>query len=92
MGVALICFVIALIGLSFLAYEFARAKSNKRLRRNELKYGYMTRGCASRYTENKHPSYKKLLSMVGGDRSIADRLADTYGVDKAIEQLIRDRR
>lgn len=36
--------------------------------------------------------YKKLLSMLGGDREIADRLISTYGIDKAISDLERDRR
>jgi len=38
------------------------------------------------------PKYKQLLGMVNGDRRIADNLARAYGVEKAIEDLIRDRR
>lgn len=38
------------------------------------------------------PKYRKLLGLVGGDRSAADRLADNYGIDKAIADLERDRR
>ncbi len=38
------------------------------------------------------PKYRKLLGLVGGDRSTADRLADNYGIDKAIADLERDRR
>jgi hypothetical protein len=36
--------------------------------------------------------YSKLLSMVGGDREAADRLISSYGIDKAIYDLERDRR
>ena len=36
--------------------------------------------------------YKKLLGMLNGDREVADNLVRVYGVDKAIEDLIRDRR
>lgn len=36
--------------------------------------------------------YKKLLSMLGGNRDTADRLISTYGIDKAISDLERDRR
>jgi hypothetical protein len=35
--------------------------------------------------------YSQLLSMLGGNRAIADRLVARYGVDKAIIDLERDR-
>ena len=35
--------------------------------------------------------YNQLLAMLNGDRAIADRLVKTYGIDKAISDLIRDR-
>ena len=37
------------------------------------------------------PKYNQLLGMLNGDRGIADRLINTYGLDKAIDDLIRDR-
>lgn len=38
------------------------------------------------------PKYKELLGLLNGDRRTADNLAQVYGVEKAIEDLIRDRR
>lgn len=38
------------------------------------------------------PKYRQLLGMLNGDRDTADNLVRVYGVDKAIEDLIRDRR
>ena len=37
------------------------------------------------------PKYKELLGLLNGDRRTADNLAQVYGVEKAIEDLIRDR-
>ena len=35
--------------------------------------------------------YRKLLSMVGGNKATCDRLIARYGIDKAIYDLERDR-
>jgi hypothetical protein len=36
--------------------------------------------------------YNRLLNMVGGDKATCDRLIASYGIDRAIEDLIKDRR
>ena len=37
------------------------------------------------------PKYRKLLSMIGGDKVAAHRLISAYGIDRAISDLERDR-
>lgn len=41
---------------------------------------------------NDSPKYRELLGLLNGNREVADNLIRAYGVDKAIEDLIRDRR
>lgn len=52
----------------------------------------------SRNNPQKHDNfrtndrYEELVMLLNGDRKTADRLIKAYGVDKAITDLIRDRR
>lgn len=46
----------------------------------------------SLFTTEYEEKYRRLLNMVGGDKQTCDSLISSFGVDKAIEDLIRDRR
>ncbi|MBD2178403.1 hypothetical protein H6F42_15900 [Pseudanabaena sp. FACHB-1998] len=53
-----------------------------------------SRGMAPTTPQNSKyaAKYKKLVAMLAGDRVTADRLIATFGIDKAISDLERDRR
>jgi len=81
----LICFAVAIVA-PILAIIYAR-KSALRAKYRPNKNSVISKERAV----NKHPRYKKLVNLLHGDRESADRLSDAFGVDRAIQDLIRDR-
>lgn len=57
---------------------------------NRMRAKGMARSAAPKTQDSA--KYKKLLTMLNGDRATADRLVAAYGVDRAISDLERDRR
>jgi hypothetical protein len=49
-------------------------------------------GANTKHQQQDSAKYRQLLGMLNGDRETADNLARAYGVEKAITDLIRDRR
>jgi len=81
----LVCFSVAII-VPILAIIYARkAALRAKYRPNKNTVSSNER------VDNRHPRYKKLVGLLHGDREAADRLGDTFGVDRAIQDLIRDR-
>jgi len=74
--------IVVVLLMFLLLYIFTLPKKPKaRLKKNLAGRGY-----------TDSPKYRKLLTMLGGDRRAADRLINQYGVDKAISDLENDRR
>jgi len=81
----LICFAVAII-VPIVAIIYAtKASLRAKYRPNKNTVSSSLRAV------NRHPRYKKLVGLLHGDRETADRLSDAFGVDRAIEDLIRDR-
>ena len=84
--------------------KYPKRKSNEQIRAEKLKQRQQAydRDLANRMkargigqpSKNVTDSakYRKLLSMLGGNRDTADRLISVYGIDRAISDLERDRR
>ena len=78
-----VCLTIATIAIAVLLQTVMRPVRRIPKRREQIE----------RMTSGEDSSkYKQLLRMLNGDRGAADSLAHAYGVDKAIDALIRDRR
>lgn len=85
----LICFSVAII-VPILAIIYAR-KAALRAKYRPYRPNKNNVSSNERRVANRHPRYKKLVGLLHGDRDAADRLSDIFGVDRAIEDLIRDR-
>ena len=78
-----VCLTIAIVAIAVLLQTAMRPVRQIPKRRQQIE----------RLTREKDSSkYKQLLRMLNGDRGAADSLVHAYGVDKAIDDLIRDRR
>jgi len=81
----LICFAVAIIALIFAVICGRRAALRAKYR------PFRNTPTVDKPRVNNHPRYRYLLNLLHGDKETADRLSDTYGVDKAINDLLRDR-
>lgn len=84
-------FLIVIVPIMILSFMYELRASNQQTspRRDNQKH---QKHSSKPIRSQEDLKYEQLLGMLNGDREVADNLIRVYGVDKAIDDLIRDRR